>query len=57
MRHHHHFYDENDRAAVLVHDHDYERLTHFNPLIAPEAVIYWDHEGDDCSTVPVKETP
>ncbi len=55
MRHHHHFYDHNDKAAIVSHDHDYTHATHnHSPWVAAELQgrpIFWDHDGTVCSNV------
>ncbi len=49
--HHHHFYDEHDKAAVLTHDHDYDTVEHTTASIPKGMPIYWDHAGTNCTEV------
>ena len=48
MIHHHHFYDEHNSPAILVHDHDFENVRHVTISIPDWMPVYWDHEGEDC---------
>lgn len=61
MRHHHHYYDLNDKSAIVSHDHDYEHATHNHTSWVSSVLqgrpIFWDHDGTDCarSSLPLEE--
>jgi len=48
MLHHHHYYDENDKPAVIEHDHPCETVRHIEKAVPDGLPIYWDHEGTNC---------
>ena len=48
MIHHHHYYDQNDKPAVLEHDHPAENIRHIEKGVPEGCPIYWAHEGADC---------
>ena len=49
MKHHHHYYDENDKAAILAHQHPCASVRHIETAVPEGCPIYWDHEGWDCT--------
>ena len=46
--HHHHYYDAEDKPAVLEHSHSCTSMRHMVPELDKHVLIYWDHEGSDC---------
>ena len=44
--HHHHYYDEDGKPAILEHDHGYDDVRHYSEVLGPDALVYWDHDED-----------
>ena len=56
MIHHHHYYDQNDKAAILEHDHPAENVCYIEKAVPEGCPIYWDHEGTDCNDPYIKDS-
>lgn len=56
-KHHHHFYDEFDNPAILVHAHVYTNVRHVTASIPDGMPVYWDHEGGSAECMGLLENP